>query len=127
MYRKPIALTNWKMEMTIAESPAFLRDFQALDGDLLSQIQVVLCPPYTGLFAMALALDTKSSIQLGGQTVFAAGGGAHTGQIFARLVADAGGRWCRAARARSPRLCRDHASQRSRTSPAGTRQLTAIA
>lgn len=93
MNRQPIALTNWKMEMTVAESLAFLREFQALAGDLLSRVQVVLCPPYTALFAMAQALGSRSPVELGGQTVSAEGGGAYTGQISAGLVADAGGRW----------------------------------
>ena len=92
MSRRPVALTNWKMEMTIAESLAFLRRFQAEAGDLLSQIQVILCPPYTALYAMAQAL-ADSPIELGAQTVSAAAGGAHTGEISARLVADAGGCW----------------------------------
>jgi triosephosphate isomerase len=92
MSRKPVALTNWKMEMTITESLAFLRRFQARAGDLYSQVQIILCPPYTALYAMAQAL-ADSPIELGAQTVSAAAGGAHTGQISARLVADAGGCW----------------------------------
>jgi triosephosphate isomerase len=31
--RKPLALSNWKMAMTVAESLAFVRDFEALAGD----------------------------------------------------------------------------------------------
>lgn len=31
--RKPLALANWKMSMTIAESLAFVADFQALVGE----------------------------------------------------------------------------------------------
>jgi triosephosphate isomerase len=93
MIRRPVALTNWKMEMTVAESLAFLREFQALAGDSLTQVQVVLCPPYTALFAMAQALGSESPIELGGQTVSTESGGAYTGQISGKLVADAGGRW----------------------------------
>jgi triosephosphate isomerase len=92
MSRQPVALTNWKMEMTITESLAFLRRFQAQAGHLLAQVQVILCPPYTALYAMAQTL-ADSPIELGAQTVSAAAGGAHTGQISARLVADAGGCW----------------------------------
>jgi triosephosphate isomerase len=92
MSRKPVALTNWKMEMTIAASLAFLRRFQAQAGDLSSQVQVILCPPYTALYAMAQAL-ADSPIELGAQTVSAVAGGAHTGEISAQLVADAGAHW----------------------------------
>ncbi len=92
MTRQPIALANWKMEMTISESLAFVQCFLALAGDRLAQVQVILCPPYTALHAMAQALG-GTSVELGGQTVSVASGGAHTGEISARLVADAGGRW----------------------------------
>lgn len=79
--------------MTIAESLAFLREFRALAGDSLFQVQVVLCPPYTALFAMAQALGKDSPVELGGQTVSAESGGAYTGQISGQLVADTGARW----------------------------------
>ena len=92
MARKPVALANWKMEMTIAESLAFLRRFQTLTGARLAKVQVVLCPPYTALQAMALALR-DSPIELGVQDLSVAAGGAYTGQISARLAADAGARW----------------------------------
>jgi triosephosphate isomerase len=92
MSRKPVALANWKMEMTIAESLAYLHRFQTQAGDLLSQVQVILCPPYTALHAMAQAL-ADNPIELGAQTVSVAAGGARTGEISARLVADAGACW----------------------------------
>ena len=92
MKRKPVALANWKMEMTISESLGFLRHFEGLAGDLFQQVQVVLLPPYTALHAMSQALG-ESPIELGAQTVSAAPGGAYTGEISARLVADAGGQW----------------------------------
>jgi triosephosphate isomerase len=92
MSRKPVALANWKMEMTIAESLAYLRNFQAAAGDQLAQVQVVLCPPYTALQPMAQALG-DSPVELGAQNLSVAAGGAYTGQISAKLVADAGGRW----------------------------------
>ncbi len=90
--RQPMALANWKMEMTVAESLAFLQRFQAEVGDLLAQVQVVLCPPYTALHPMTQVLD-HGPIELGAQTVSAAAGGAHTGEVSARLVADVGARW----------------------------------
>jgi triosephosphate isomerase len=42
---------------------------------------------------MAQELSGESPIELGGQIVSGESGGAFTGQISARLVADAGGRW----------------------------------
>jgi len=44
MTRTSMALANWKMSMTVAESLAFVRDLRALVGDLLDQVEVVVCP-----------------------------------------------------------------------------------
>lgn len=56
MPRTPLALANWKMAMTVAESLAFIEDFQALAADALQTVQIILCPPYTALWPMARAL-----------------------------------------------------------------------
>lgn len=69
-----VAVANWKMEMTIAEGLAYLHRFQDQAGRLTTQVQVILCPPYTFLCPMAQALGT-SPIELGVQTVSAAAGG----------------------------------------------------
>ena len=45
--RKPFAVANWKMAMTVAESQAFLRQFRDHLGDVAASVDVVLCPPYT--------------------------------------------------------------------------------
>ena len=92
MMRKPLALTNWKMEMTVTRSLAFVRDFQLAIGDLARKVDIIVCPPYTTLYPMAQALK-DSPITLGGQNVSTAPGGAYTGQISAALLADVGCRW----------------------------------
>jgi triosephosphate isomerase len=66
MYRTPIALANWKMAMTIADSLAFVRDFQALAGDSPDAVEILLCAPYTGLWALANTLE-KDSAPFAGQ------------------------------------------------------------
>jgi triosephosphate isomerase len=80
------------MAMTIAESLAFVRDFQGLAGDLLDQVDVIICPPFTALWPVAQAL-AGSGLQLGAQDVAASTDPARTGQISAALLADAGCRW----------------------------------
>jgi triosephosphate isomerase len=92
MIRKPLALTNWKMEMTVARSLAFVRDFQSAIGDLARKVDIIVCPPYTALYPMAQALK-GSPLTLGGQDVSTAPGGAYTGEISAALLADVGCRW----------------------------------
>ncbi len=90
--RKPLALANWKMAMTIAESVDFVRDFQRLAGDLPGRVDVIICPPFTALWPVAQAL-AGSGMQLGAQDVAASTEMARTGQVSAPLLADAGCGW----------------------------------
>ena len=90
--RKPLALANWKMAMTISESLGYVRDFTREAGTLTDVVDVVLCPPFTALYAVAQALE-GSPIRLGAQNLHAASGVAHTGEISATLLADVGCEW----------------------------------
>ena len=90
--RKPLALSNWKMALTVAESLALVREFETLAGDLLDLVEVVICPPYTSLWPVAQALR-ESRIQLGGQNIAATTDLARTGEISAALLADVDCRW----------------------------------
>ena len=66
--RRPLALSNWKMAMTVAESRAFVRDFGTMADDLLDKLDVVICPPFTALWPVAQAVH-GSRIQLGAQNI----------------------------------------------------------
>lgn len=90
--RKPFAIANWKMAMTISESLSFVREFRAIAGELAQAIDVVICPPYTALSAVAQAL-ADTPLMLGAQDLCAAPGLAHTGEISAALLADVGCQW----------------------------------
>ncbi len=92
MNRKPLALANWKMAMTISESRAFVHELRTAVGDLAQKVDIVLCPPYTALQSIAQAL-ADTPIALGAQDLCAAPGLAHTGEISAPLLADAGCEW----------------------------------
>lgn len=92
MTRKPLAVAMWKMAMTVAESRAFIRDFYALAGDLLDAVDVVVFPPFTALWPVAQVLP-DARLQIGGQNIASSTDPAHTGQISAALLADAGCRW----------------------------------
>jgi triosephosphate isomerase len=82
------------MAMTVAESLAFVRDFQTLAGDYLGAVDVVLCPPFTGLWPLANALDEgRSPIRLGAQNLGPSTDPERTGQISAALLADVGCEW----------------------------------
>jgi len=90
--RKPFALANWKMAMTISESVVFARQFSAAIGSLAQWVDIVICPPYTALHALSQAL-ADTPIDLGAQNLHAGPGNAHTGEISAMLLADAGCKW----------------------------------
>ncbi len=91
-HRKPLAVSNWKMTMTVAQSLAFVRDFLLQAGAALEQVDVVLCPPYTALHPVAQAI-AGTELQLGAQDMAATTDIARTGQVSASLLADAGCHW----------------------------------
>ncbi len=92
MSRKPMALVNWKMSMTVSRSLAFVRRFEELADGLLDQIDIVICPPYTALWALSREMK-GSRLQLGAQNVSPATDPAPSGEISTELLADAGCRW----------------------------------
>jgi len=90
--RKPLALANWKMAMTVAESLAYVQELRTLAADVLDEVDVVICPPFTAIWALAQALP-GSHLELGAQNQAAVNDPAYTGQVSAALLADAGCRW----------------------------------
>jgi triosephosphate isomerase len=90
--RRPLALSNWKMAMTIAESLNFVRELERLAGDLLGVVDGVICPPFTALWPVAHALG-RSRLQLGGQNMASTTELARTGEISASLLVDVGCSW----------------------------------
>ena len=91
-HRKPFALANWKMAMTIEEGKKFVTDFLERVGNLTDRAEIVLCPPFTALHALSLAIG-RNSLELGAQNLWAGEGIAHTGEISSRLLIDAGCCW----------------------------------
>ncbi len=83
--RKKIVAANWKMNMTQAESAAFVETFLREIGDA-SEVEVVLVPPFTALAKVSGALDDSQSVKLGAQNMSAEKGGAFTGEISAAML-----------------------------------------
>ncbi len=90
--RKPFALANWKMAMTLAESEDFVARFLAAAGDVLARVEVTLFPPCTALTTVVRALH-DAPVGVGAQNVSVYDDAPHTGQISAALLADAGCQW----------------------------------
>lgn len=87
--RRKIAAGNWKMNglgASMAEARALAAAHPAPGVDIL------LCPPATLLHRLGEALS-GSAVALGGQDCHAAETGAHTGDISAVMLADAGARY----------------------------------
>ena len=71
--------------MSIAQSVAFAHDFQVAIGSLAHLLDIVICPPYATLYALAQTLE-GSPTQLGRQSLAMASGGAFTGEIAEALL-----------------------------------------
>ncbi len=81
---------NWKMNATTAEAAALAAAIRAGAAGLACEI--VVCPPATQLAAVAAAL-AGTEVAVGGQDCHAEGCGAHTGDLAATMLADAGATW----------------------------------
>jgi triosephosphate isomerase len=84
---RPLAAGNWKMNGDTA-SLAELRAIVAGSAD--ASCDVAVCPPAT-LISTAVAAVSGSKVQIGGQDCHKDKSGAHTGDIAAEMIADAGG------------------------------------
>lgn len=87
MSRKPIIAGNWKMNNTIAQTEALLKDLKPLVVD--ADCEVVVCAPFTSL-AKAIEITKNSNIAVGAENVHWAEKGAFTGEISAEMLAELG-------------------------------------
>ncbi len=82
--RRKLAAGNWKMN----GDAAALTELDALAAaPATSQTDVLICPPAT---LLSRATDRAGSVAVGGQDCHAATSGAHTGDVSAAMLADAG-------------------------------------
>ena len=88
----PLALANWKMAMTLAETRAFVAAFVPQVADVWERVDIVICPPFTALHTLAQALE-GTPVQVGAQNLHPGPGEAFTGEVSAALLADAGAQW----------------------------------
>lgn len=85
---KPLIAGNWKMHGT-SDSLAELDKLKAHLLGREAQCDILICPPATLLMEMAQRL-TDSVVSIGGQDCHFAHEGAHTGDISAAMLVDAG-------------------------------------
>ncbi len=84
--RTPLIAGNWKMNGTVAESVALTR---AVDDGAPGGCELLICPPAVLIPPVAAALK-GGNVAVGGQDCHFAGSGAHTGDIAAVMLAEAG-------------------------------------
>jgi triosephosphate isomerase len=88
MGRRKLIAGNWKMNGLRADGTA-LAAALASDSGAGPEVDVLVCPPATLLAPVAAAL-AGSRVALGGQDCHAKASGAHTGDVSAAMLADAG-------------------------------------
>ena len=83
--RKIILAANWKMNMTVAETAAYIRTFLAESGDD-TDLDVVIIPPFTALAKASELISESYSLKLGAQNMNAHKSGAFTGEVSASML-----------------------------------------
>ncbi|HXA24034.1 MAG TPA: triose-phosphate isomerase [Acetobacteraceae bacterium] len=81
---------NWKMNGLRADAIALAEGVRA--GVQGMACELLVCPPFTVLEAVAKVLE-GSAVSVGGQDCHTARNGAHTGDVSATMLRDAGATW----------------------------------
>ncbi len=90
--RIPLIAGNWKMYLTTADAVALVKQLQSLLEEHDDEAEVVVCPPFTALPAVAGALK-GSRIGLGAQNMHWEKEGAFTGEVSPLMLKDVGCRY----------------------------------
>ncbi len=87
---KPMVVGNWKMNgLKAALSEALAVDEALAEAGATVGSEVMICPPATLVMVMS-ELSGKGGMTVGGQDCHTAETGAHTGDVSAEMLADAG-------------------------------------
>ena len=88
-FRRVLIAGNWKMNMTRAAAADLVAALRAAD---VAGPELLVCPPAILIPAVVEAAK-GSALGVGGQDCHANASGAHTGDIAAEMLADAGAGW----------------------------------
>ena len=86
---RPLVAGNWKMNGTGASLDELGTLIDRLQTTPVPGVDILVCPPATLLY-LARELMRESGIALGAQDCHISASGAHTGDISAEMLADAG-------------------------------------
>ena len=85
--RKKIVAANWKMNMTQAESARFVEALLLDVGDI-TDVEIVIVPPFTAIAKVNEALGKAQNIKVGAQNMHWERSGAFTGEISSAMLRD---------------------------------------
>lgn len=90
--RRPLMAGNWKMNLNHYEANKLVQQLaHSLSEKELSEVEVVVIPPFTDLRSVQTAVDgDKWQIRYGAQDVSPHVGGAYTGEVSAGMLAKLG-------------------------------------
>ncbi len=84
MTRRKLIAGNWKMNKTAADGAALVKDIAAEVGRE-GAVDIVVCPPFTGLESAARAIE-GTNVKLGAQNMHPEKNGAYTGEVAAEML-----------------------------------------
>lgn len=91
MDRRMMVAGNWKMHTTSGEGALLVQDIARELESVRGDVEVVVCPPFTGLKAVSTVIEyDRVPVALGAQDVFWEQEGAFTGEIAPRMLVDLG-------------------------------------
>eukprot|EP01036_Dinobryon_divergens_P007132 gene7132-9501_t len=88
---RPMIAGNWKMNGVKSSAAELMAMIEGAKDAAHRHADLLICPPATLLMGLARAAE-GSAIMLGAQDCHAKASGAHTGDISAEMIADAGGK-----------------------------------
>ncbi|MHA7632244.1 triose-phosphate isomerase [Corallococcus sp. M7] len=89
MARRKIVAGNWKMNKTVPEALALVRELRGAVAALGDKVEVAIAPPFVALQPLHVALE-GAPLQLAGQNCHWESSGAFTGEISAPMLAELG-------------------------------------
>ena len=88
--RRKIIAGNWKMNKTLSEALALVRELKGLAAGLPAErVEVAVAPPFVSLSAVAKELE-GSALKLAAQNCHWEASGAFTGEVSAPMLKDVG-------------------------------------
>ena len=86
--RRPLIAGNWKMNLSRDESVELVSGIAS--GEIGANVDVLVCPTYVYLDAVAQATKDSDKVHVGAQDVYFEEKGAFTGEISTAMVKDIG-------------------------------------